>query len=1131
MKRLALALILLLAACSQPAYAQLVGGVQPNRVAASALNAVTCNGNVPSTYLVVDPVDADSCTTGTGVVGDDINVCVCQPGHSGGPRWVSVASTFGVKADAVSTGNIVDGEVRTADIGDSQVTTLKILDRTIQAGDIAVGAIGAAEITDGGVTLPDLAATNSSSAGQCLTVSASNTITYAACGNATAETIVTVETDTSLVLKPDGAGGAEWGTDEGGASNFDELGTGTNTSSNLFVGSGASLTPTGTGVIAATDLTPDAIDSTTDLAAGLCTDGQALVKAGGAWTCGAASGAANLGTTVAADQVTVTNDAGTPAVIPAATTTTAGALTGADKTKLDGVEAGAAADQTDAEILSAWESETGRTASADAAKLDGIEAGAAADQAAAEVPFVNTITGFVATQIQAAIDELYTWVIAQLALARDPDGDGLYESSYLADWDGDGSGWVTCSAKDTPDPGCKFDGHRVYRDTFDDLVCGIIGCGFGQMELDGLILLEEGTYLGFPCFDAGEPSGFNDPTAANDDLRDAIADTAYQHCPAAPDSSRRIFTLATMGWQGRIRGTGRDLRDPSDPGWRPDRGTYLLNDMGPSWEVEGRNVWFGQDGFVRGIGIGFAPSINTNAAAPSQSGENVTDGDSKGYGVISGDQLSTDLDSDGQGATICVADTSAGGTVSADGWAQTLDAGDIVIVRGSSHAGASGFEQARVNFAMRVRDTPTATTCNGAGTVAIPIGGRDTSGTDGEDFGTIPPFVRVLYDGAYVMAARSEALQAGATFENMTIGPLDWWGEPGGDCGESGVWSQAADQAGTDFDCDTNPLVGFWGGTRGGLVDVVIQNHHDRSVDGATHWGQKEIRRVDWINGRGGPIADPAYGFNFYESTVWNTQFAAGALDTFGPGIEIDGLRFINTTASYYVSVGIGSRFNTIKGLRVLGSAFGHIIQGTCGADFNHFEDIVVSGRYGTGGNGEPGVIARWICSDPTTPITTNTISGVRMDGPMQLAPLNETNCAVVLETGSGGGTDNTDAIIGNSFDRFRWVTTSQTKGQFGLFCNRHNDTTYGAGAVEDQNVLWKNSFTNSFIRYDGATGAGPRRANVYNVCLSNDTCATDVLSDADSSVTHNPMGCGNLEAGGVAGVFSVDRPAIQDCI
>lgn len=82
----------------------------------------------------------------------------------------------------------------------------------------------------------------------------------------------------------------------------------------------------------------------------------------------------NLGTTVGASDLTVTSDTGADALIPAATGSTAGAQTAADKTK-----------------------------------LDAIEAGATADQSASEVPFVNTLTGFIATQVQAAIDELYAF--------------------------------------------------------------------------------------------------------------------------------------------------------------------------------------------------------------------------------------------------------------------------------------------------------------------------------------------------------------------------------------------------------------------------------------------------------------------------------------------------------------------------------------------------------------------------------------------------------------------------------------------------------------------------------------------------------------------------------------------------
>lgn len=60
---------------------------------------------------------------------------------------------------------------------------------------------------------------------------------------------------------------------------------------------------------------------------------------------------ANLSTTVGDSTVTVNSDTGTDATIPAATTTDAGVMTAADKTKLDGIQAGATQNQTDAFLL------------------------------------------------------------------------------------------------------------------------------------------------------------------------------------------------------------------------------------------------------------------------------------------------------------------------------------------------------------------------------------------------------------------------------------------------------------------------------------------------------------------------------------------------------------------------------------------------------------------------------------------------------------------------------------------------------------------------------------------------------------------------------------------------------------
>jgi len=67
-----------------------------------------------------------------------------------------------------------------------------------------------------------------------------------------------------------------------------------------------------------------------------------------------------------------------------------------EKTKLAGIETGANADQTNAEILTAVESESGRDMSADGSKLDGIETGATADQTDTEIisavsPVVNPL--------------------------------------------------------------------------------------------------------------------------------------------------------------------------------------------------------------------------------------------------------------------------------------------------------------------------------------------------------------------------------------------------------------------------------------------------------------------------------------------------------------------------------------------------------------------------------------------------------------------------------------------------------------------------------------------------------------------------------------------------------------------
>jgi len=76
---------------------------------------------------------------------------------------------------------------------------------------------------------------------------------------------------------------------------------------------------------------------------------------------------------------------------PLATTSAKGFLSGADKTKIDTVEDGATADQTDAEIKIAYESnaDTNEFSDAEKTKLLGIEDGATADQTKADIDALN----------------------------------------------------------------------------------------------------------------------------------------------------------------------------------------------------------------------------------------------------------------------------------------------------------------------------------------------------------------------------------------------------------------------------------------------------------------------------------------------------------------------------------------------------------------------------------------------------------------------------------------------------------------------------------------------------------------------------------------------------------------------
>ena len=104
----------------------------------------------------------------------------------------------------------------------------------------------------------------------------------------------------------------------------------------------------------------------------------------------------NLSTSTDTDEVTIESSTGTNATIAEASGSAAGVMSVAHHDKLDGIESGATADQTAAEIrtLVGSASDSNVFTDADHSKLDGIEAGATADQSAAEIlTAIKTVDG------------------------------------------------------------------------------------------------------------------------------------------------------------------------------------------------------------------------------------------------------------------------------------------------------------------------------------------------------------------------------------------------------------------------------------------------------------------------------------------------------------------------------------------------------------------------------------------------------------------------------------------------------------------------------------------------------------------------------------------------------------------
>lgn len=313
-----------------------------------------------------------------------------------------VASAEKTKLDGIATG-------ATANATDAQLR-----DRTTHTGEQAIATVtGLQTALDGKVATTDV---RLSDAREWTGV----TITQAEAeaGTATTRRAWTAQRVRQAII-------AWWnGTADKTKLDGIEAGAQVNVATNLSYAAAAS-----NGTVASSTGANATLPAATTAAAGLMTAADKTKLDGLSGT-----GTTNLGYTAAASSGTVTSSTGTNATLPAATTSAAGLLTSADKSKLDGVQAGAqvnvatnlswsatatagtVASSTggNAALTAATTALAGLMVAADKSKLDGISAGATANSADATLLNRANHTG---TQAISTVSGLQTQLDAKFATA------------------------------------------------------------------------------------------------------------------------------------------------------------------------------------------------------------------------------------------------------------------------------------------------------------------------------------------------------------------------------------------------------------------------------------------------------------------------------------------------------------------------------------------------------------------------------------------------------------------------------------------------------------------------------------------------------------------------------------------
>tara|TARA_Y100001963_G_scaffold90286_1_gene124520 strand:+ start:5681 stop:7444 length:1764 start_codon:yes stop_codon:yes gene_type:complete len=180
---------------------------------------------------------------------------------------------------------------------------------------------------------------------------------------------------------------------------------------------------------------------------------------------GGGGGTTNLSNTANGTSLTVESSTGTDTALPAATTSAWGVMTDEDKTKLDGIEASATADQTGSEIKTAYEGEADTNAYTDAekTKLAGIATGAEVnvqsdwDASSGDAQILNKPTIPAASPTTTRGDIIYRGASADERLAKGASGKVLKMGANDPEW-GDVGGAVA--------NGCLYENSQTISDNY-----------------------------------------------------------------------------------------------------------------------------------------------------------------------------------------------------------------------------------------------------------------------------------------------------------------------------------------------------------------------------------------------------------------------------------------------------------------------------------------------------------------------------------------------------------------------------------------------------------------------------------------------------------------------------------------